>query len=588
MTSRFLAISFLILLALPIQAQQNRYRLRLLPLDQSPEFLEKNLRYQTDFSDSLQIMAELERVLQKLQNASYLEASADTLLWIDSVRVAVLHIGPAYEWLKLENGNIEAPALRQSGFRERLFSQRPLQFDEIREIQETALAFAENNGYPFASVWLDSLHIASGQVAGRLYWDKGEFYSFGELKLNGDATISPDYLRRYLGFEKGLPYDRSALLAARERLRTLAFVEMERDPAILFAKGEAEVNLFLKEKKASRFDFLIGVLPNSGTTGRMLITGNFKGEFYNQFRRGERIFAAFEQLRPQTQKLNLEFNYPYLAGLPFGADLNFNLYKRDSTFLDLDYDLGVQYLLAGGNYLKVFWNNRSSRLLAVDEARILSSQSLPPELDLNINHFGVEYRWQKLDYRLNPRQGWDLRLRAAAGLKKIRRNNKIDALDIGDLYDSLQLRSTQYELALDLARFWPIFSRGTIKTGLKSAYKLSNHPIFRNEQYRLGGNQLLRGFDEEFFFATRYAVATLEYRFLIGQNAYLFLFGDYGYVEDLTADRPIVNHPYGFGAGITFETSAGLFGLSLAFGGLENTPADLGAPKVHFGYISLF
>ncbi|MEL7426310.1 MAG: hypothetical protein AAFN81_25170, partial [Bacteroidota bacterium] len=44
----------------------------------------------------------------------------------------------------------------------------------------------------------------------------------------------------------------------------------------------------------------------------------------------------------------------------------------------------------------------------------------------------------------------------------------------------------------------------------------------------------------------------------------------------------------GIGAGITFETRAGLFGLSLAFGKQEGLAFDFGAPKVHFGYVSLF
>lgn len=562
--------------------------MKLLPMDQTEEWLAERLKYETTFTDSSRVRSELSTVLTQLHGNSFLEASVDTLVRNGRTYVALLHVGPPYEWVQLTRGNIHEEALRQSGFRDRLFQGRPLAFDRIEQLKESLLTYAEEHGYPFANVWLDSLSLRSGQLSAGLYWDLGEFYPLGELEVNGDATISDSYLQQYLGLEPGQPYDRSAVLAARERLRSLPFVEMERDPAVLFLPGEAQVQLFLKEKKASRFDFLIGVLPNSGTTGRMLITGNFKGEFYNQFRRGERIFANFEQLRPETQRLDLEFNYPYLLNLPFGFDLDFNLYKRDSTFLDVDYNIGIQYLLPGGSYLKAFWNNHSSRLLTINERRITQTQRLPAELDLNINNFGLEYRWQRLDYRLNPRRGWDVTLRGAAGVKRILPNSKIEALEVEGLYDSLQLRSSQYELVFEIARFWPLFNRSTVRTGIQGGYKFSSGPIYRNEQYRLGGAQLLRGFDEEFFFATRYSIASLEYRFLIGQNAYIFLFGDYSYLEDVQQEDTIVTHPYGFGAGISFETSVGLFGLSLAVGGLENTPVDLGAPKVHFGYISLF
>ena len=113
--------------------------------------------------------------------------------------------------------------------------------------------------------------------------------------------------------------------------------------------------------------------------------------------------------------------------------------------------------------------------------------------------------------------------------------------------------------------------------------------MYRNEQFRIGGNRLLRGFDEEFFFVTRYAVGTLEYRLLLGQNAYLYLFGDYAWALDKTPERNETFFPYGIGSGITFETKAGLFGVSLAFGGISGRQAlDFASPKVHFGYVSRF
>ena len=123
---------------------------------------------------------------------------------------------------------------------------------------------------------------------------------------------------------------------------------------------------------------------------------------------------------------------------------------------------------------------------------------------------------------------------------------------------------------------------------VQGGYLISESPVYLNEQFRIGGNRLLRGFDEEFIFATNYTVGTLEYRLLIGQNSYLYLFGDYAYVEDITTLKRDIFQPFGYGTGITFETSVGLFGISLAFGGRSGSPVDFSAPKVHFGYVSLF
>jgi hemolysin activation/secretion protein len=117
----------------------------------------------------------------------------------------------------------------------------------------------------------------------------------------------------------------------------------------------------------------------------------------------------------------------------------------------------------------------------------------------------------------------------------------------------------------------------------------SSTPVYNNEQFRLGGNKLLRGFNEETLFATRYAVGTAEYRLLIGANSYIAAFADYAYVENITDRIRLFQRPLGLGAGIVFESQAGLFGVSGAVGRLDNgDPFDLRSVKVHLGYVNLF
>lgn len=567
---------------------QSKIQLSLLPVDTSTVFIQKNVKFKASHPDSTAAVSELQNVVRQLHNQAYLEASVDTLKRVGNTLVALLHVGRPYAWTALQNGNIDALFLDQSGFRERLYRNQPFSPGQLQKLQENLLAAAENNGYPFARVWLDSLQLNDNQFIAKLVIDKGQLVLIEKIEIEGELKISENYLSNYLGIKLGAPYDRAQILRIRQRLRELPFVSLSKDPQITFSGDRATVQLFLGKRRASRFDFLIGVLPNSTQVNRLLITGSFNGELYNQFGRGERIYAEFEALRPQTQELNLEFNYPYLLNLPFGIDAKFNLYKRDSTYLDIESDLGVQYLFQGGNYLKAFWNNRRSNLLNVDSTLLDNAQRLPPTLDVTYGNFGLEYAFQNLDYRYNPRKGWRFELRGAAGVKQIRRNNRVEALEAESFYDSLELRGFQYRMSAQIERFLPVFNRSTVKLGLHGAYIISEEPIYLNEQYRIGGNKLLRGFDEEFIFATNYTISTLEYRLLIGQNSYLYTFGDYAYAENVTVQQRDRYYPYGFGAGITFETRAGLFGVSLAYGTRRGESVDFGAPKVHFGYVSLF
>jgi outer membrane protein assembly factor BamA len=586
------ALSVLLSLAaaLPLAAQ---YKLQWVPLDTNQAFVQKRLPLPKAFADSLGVRQFVADQLRDLHNAAYLEASVDKMARRDSTFLAQLRLGPAYEWVRLVNGNVPPQMLDASGFRERLYRERPFRMKKLRQLQEGLLDYAENHGYPFAEVWLDSIRVEEGKVSAQLFMERGPLILVESLAIKGEADINAAYLENYLGIAEGQPYDNQKVLRIRNRIRELPFLALKEDPSVTFIRDKARVEVVLAKKQASRFDFVLGVLPQNAAGRQLnnrsvLVTGTFNGELQNQFGRGERIYAAFEQLRPETQELELEFNYPYALNLPFGVDFSFQLYKRDTSYLDLDSDLGLQYLFEGGNYLKVFWNNRSSTLLTVDAEQLEQRERLPENLDVSNAYFGLEYVMQRLDYRLNPRKGWSVFLRGGAGLKRVERNNRILELGYGELYDSLDLRSFQYKLTARLEGYLPVFSGSTVKGSLRGGAILSDEPVYFNEQFRIGGNQILRGFDEESIFATRYALATLEYRLLIGQNSYLYTFGDFAYVQDRTPVKDVTDWPYGFGAGITFETSVGLFGVSLAYGKQLDNPIDFSAPKVHFGYVSLF
>lgn len=555
--------------------------------------LTENLGEARTFPDSLAVLAFLEEGLQNLRMEAYWEASIDHLVWQDSTCTAHFHLGPPYEWASLNPSGVPSFILDAIGFREKLYRGKPLQISRLRELQDRLLTYASDHGYPFAQVALDSVRVDAGIASARLTLKRGPLILIEKLEVEGDAQIGTAYLTEYLGLRTGEPYNNSKVLRIRNRIQELSFLKLAKDPIVTFVNGKARILLILNKRRASRFDFILGVLPQSESgrqaNGRsVLITGSFTGELRNQFKLGERIFASFEQLRPETQELELAFDYPYILNLPIGADLGLELYKRDTSYLDLITNVGAQYLFEGGNYVQVFWDNRSSSLLNVDERQLESQGQLPTTLDVRNASFGMEGLWQQLDYRFNPRRGWAAYARAGAGRKRIQRNNQIVELGYGELYDSLQLRSYQYRLRARLEGYLPLFRSSTLKGQVTGGAIIGEQPVFFNEQFRIGGNRLLRGFDEESVFATQFAVATAEYRLLIGQNSYLYTFGDWAWVVDRTPTMDVTDRPYGFGAGITFEVSVGVFGVSIAYGSRLGNPLDLSAPKVHFGYVSLF
>jgi outer membrane protein assembly factor BamA len=566
------------------------YKLQLLTTAEPADFVIDKLGFKKDKLDSLAVFSEVRRVVTQLRAEAFLEASVDSLFFKDSLVYAFVHVGPQYEWAQLSDGNVGELWLNQVGFRGKNYRNKRFSISETTRLLDDLLTFAENHGYPFARVRLDSVRAEGGTIKAQLYLEQNAYIQLEKIIVKGDANISEQYLTFYLGLQQGQPYDKAKILQIKSRIQELPFLRLKKDPYVTFLNGYATIHLELEKKNASRFDFLIGVLPNNRQPGRVLITGNLEAAFHNQFGKAEQVYLQFEQLRPQTQQVEVAFNYPYILKLPFGADLNFQLYRRDTNFIDVKYEAGAQYFFTGNNYVKAFGGRHISNLLSVDTAKIASTGQLPDTLDISRTNFGLEYALEKLDYRFNPRRGFVSRLRLSAGIRELRRNNLIQNAGLGELYDALDGRAFQYRFEGHAAYYLPIGQTGALKTGVKAAFLLSDEKLLSNEQYRIGGNRLLRGFDEESVFATNYVVTTLEYRLLLNRNGYLYVFGDLARVDEETVlnDEDTVSLPYGFGAGITFETRAGVFGISLAYGSRKGNPIDFGEPKVHFGFVSLF
>ena len=218
----------------------------------------------------------------------------------------------------------------------------------------------------------------------------------------------------------------------------------------------------------------------------------------------------------------------------------------------------------------VQWQNRFLLADGVDTVFVKATKTLPPNIDVSAVNVGLDYDWNKKDYKLNPRSGNEVKIITTLGLKNIKRNSVITAIkdqtfNYNSLYDTLKAKSYQLKVQIIVAHYFPIGKQATIKTALNSG--LYNSPnIFRNELFQLGGYRLLRGFTEESIYATQYAVGSVEYRYRLSLNSNLFGFVDVGVVKNKFQSINVNNNFLGTGLGLLFETKFGLLNLSYAIG----------------------
>ncbi len=523
---------------------------------------------------------ELQQVLFTVFDNAYLAAQYDSLKEDSTRLTAYLNLGDRYKWANLKHGNVDEGVLSQIGFREKLYRNKPVYFKDVKRVQEELIRFYENNGYPFASVKLDSIVISGPELSAVLKLTKNKLEKIDSVLIKGNAKIAKIYLYNYLGVKPGSLYNESQLIKINTRLAELPFVRATRSANIIFSDRYNKLYLYLEKKRASQFDGIVGILPDN-VTGKILFTGDVHLNLQNGLGRGELIDLNWRRLETQTQDLKMRLVYPFVLRSPLGIDYNFKLYKKDTTFLDVNQNIGLQYLLIGGNYFKVFYSNKISSLLSTKGLELLTT--LPVNIDINTNLYGIGLKFEKLDYRLNPRKGFYTLVNASAGTKVIKKNAKLNPV----AYEGLKLNSTLYTADFDGSLFIPTFSRMTMKLGLQAAF-LQGETTFQNELFRIGGLKSLRGFDEESIYASSFTILKLEYRYILEQNSYMYVFGDGAWYENKSVKNYVRDTPYGFGAGISFQTKAGIFSIGYALGSQFNNPIQLRSGKIHFGIVNYF
>lgn len=474
-----------------------------------------------------------------------------------------------------------------------LFNTKPFDPQKVSVVYEQLLDYYSHHGYPFAKIFLDSISFHNNLISAKLNIDKGFIYHIDSIRVFGNIKISQDFLHRYLDIADHEIYNAGKLDKINERLLALSYLQQSKPWDVTMLGSGAILNLYLEPRHSNEIYALVGFLPsNEQLGGKLLLTGQISLNLKNAFGAGENIGLNWQQLQPRSPQLNLLFQRPYLFHSPFGIDFNFSLYKLDSSYLNINTQLGLQYALSPQQSGKVILQEAATTVLTIDTLAIIITKQLPSIADVSSVNLGIQYDLNNTNYPFNPRRGNVLQLFASAGEKHIKENSTIlqikdTGFNYSSLYDTVKLKSYQFRVRIFAAHYFPTGKQATFETALNAGI-YESPSYFNNDLFQIGGYKLLRGFDEESIFTDRFAVGTLEYHYLLGQNSYLFGFADEGWAHYQSSSLTFSHTYTGIGFGLAFETKTGIFNISYAIGRRDDTHFNFQQSKIHLGFVSVF
>ena len=464
----------------------------------------------------------------------------------------------------------------------KLFSiNKNISFADLNKSIDKALILFENSGHPFAKINILEKNSNDSTLNVDLQIDKGNIIRYDSIDIKGNSKISRAFMAAYLGIKKGRLYNESEIQLINKRLSTLTFIQTIKSPEIAFIEQKTRLILYLNKRNSSQFDGIIGLLPQSGDNQKTLITGEIKLNLLNTLNNAEHIELSWRRTDPLSQDLIVGLSAPYIAGTPYGGDFKFKLIKKDTTTITTTFHIGGNYYFSGMNNLKAYFEQTTSSMLSVTS--ITSASSLSQNIDYKIQRYGLATSITNLDDLWIPTHGYKLDFDVNIGSRIIIKNSKIPS----DYYVNIPESETQIKETFSFDFYQRVAKKLVFNFSNRTNY-ISGNSVYENEMFRFGGLNSLRGFNEESLMASFLCMSNTELRWLIDKKTYLFIFWNGAYYEKKLKTKFVHDTPNGFGAGLSFDTPAGIFNITYALGKEFNNPIQFKYGKIHFGIVARF
>jgi outer membrane translocation and assembly module TamA len=528
-----------------------------------------------EVKDTMSIKEELAILQSSYHIKGFWEFSYDSI-YTDSIITKVwIHVGRIYKWGYLKSGNVPEPFLYRSGYKQKFYANTKFSPKQLYRLERELIKYSENQGYPFASVFLDSLRIIDNKVYGILNYASGPLIVYDTIAIEGTAQIKRAFLASCIGVNKGSVYVHKKSLAIEKQLVQLPYLKVTKSPYVYFEKGKAYPVIFINQRKCNQIDGIIGMQQSTGAVKKNIITGEFNLDLKNVFRSGKQVKFLWRRYDVLSQQLNARYVHPRLLRANLDIDLGLDLVKQDSSFLNVNRKLGLITSISPIQKLKLKTELKTSRSLLV------ATSSNPLVVDFNIYTYGFGYLLNTLDDIFFPMKGWHITFDSDFGLKEIQNTSKYESYLQNHNQSSWQNTSEMMVL-----KYTKLFKRSTLLTKSITSITTGNN-IVVGDMTRVGGLKSLRGFNENFYYVTHYSLLTLEYRYFLESNSYFMLFYDQAYIYNQVQNH-YTDFPLGVGAGISFTTKAGLFQLVYAIGKSKDQDFKFNLSKIHFGLITRF
>ena len=523
-------------------------KLKITSIHKNENTILKKINYINKHNNKENLINELVKVSNYLKEIGYLTNTIDSLTknntaflsLHEKIEVAKITFNETTKGYvkkhKLNNNNLTIPFIRVKAL--------------LKEITNQL----DKKGNSFAKVKLTDIKISNKTLVARIEITKKEKRKINNVKIKGYKDFPQKYLKNHLNITKDILFNNENISRISEKTKSIPFIQELKSPEALFTKDSTLLYLFLKKIENNSFEGIVSFNSNENGNGKLVLNGNIDLKLNNIFNTGEKISINWESTGDKKQELDLKTEIPYIFNTKFSPQINFSIYKQDSTFVNTKLDSKLFYSINSKTRIALTYNTETS----------LNLKKIDNSSFEKFNNFfiGLEYQYKitKNDIFLNDK--FNLQINPTIGKRKSEINN-----------------SNQFKIEASTSYIFDINTRNSIYTKNKTGY-LNSDNLLNNELFRIGGTNSIRGFNEQNIFTNNYTYFNIEFRRLTSNKSYVYSITDVGRINK--------ENLLGIGIGYLFKVKKSLINIGYVIGKGNKEKFTYSNSKLMINWVTLF
>jgi len=448
------------------------------------------IQYRRQFSNEKSLKKTKDSVFSILKERGYYTITQNNLIKKDNHFTYIINLGEKVTSAVLKTHSKDQPLLQSLNINTK-HQFATIAIEDLKNTLSRIMNAEVNNGASFSTVNLSNISISKSVLTADLHINRSKKRAVDKITIKGYSTFPKSFLTHYFTIHPNSTVNSKLLEEISRKTNQLDFIEEVKRPEVLFSKDSTILYLYIKKKKSNYFD---GLVNFNSENKKIKFRGYFNLSLTNTFNKGEEINIHWKNNGNNKQEFQLSSKIPYLLSTKLSTSFSFNIYKHDSTYINTNSRLAVEYPIN---------KNLLLHLITLQE----SSQTNINQANLDkFKKFGIGLG---LTYKTPKKENLEL------GIELLRQTRRTAT------------NKTSYQLNLH--------SLSTVTLSKKLSFFIKNTTTITsfetnldNELFRLGGMTSIRGFQENSILSNSYSFINSEFRLHLKNNTSIFSIHDIG------------------------------------------------------------